>query len=58
MAQETFFPSSVYCSKCQGRCWKGDNNAATQQEARKMFGFSPNKCVPDGDGTSHCPYSN
>lgn len=45
------------CRECGGICWDASNNSKTQENARKMFGITPNNCIPDEDGTIRCPYS-
>lgn len=44
-------------TKCRGACLDKTNPSQTQKNARKMFGITPNSCVPDEDGTSRCPYA-
>lgn len=44
------------CRECRGACLDKANPSQTQKNARKMFGITPNNCVPDEDGTIRCPY--
>ena len=45
------------CRECRGACLDKTNPSQKQKNARKMFGITPNSCVPDEDGTSRCPYA-
>ena len=49
------FSENLYCSQCNGSC-KGKTPAETQRNANKKFGITPNNCVPDCNGKSHCKY--
>lgn len=44
------------CKECSGKCYDASSNSKTQENARKMFGITPNECVPDENGTSRCPF--
>lgn len=59
MATKNFFKpeKNAYCDKCKGKCWNPDDNSATQRNARKQFGVTPNNCVNAGNGKTHCPYA-
>ena len=45
--------TSALCLKCNGQFLKDDR--PNPQEAAKKFGIQPNSCLPDEDGTIHCP---
>lgn len=47
----------IYCGKCKGHCFNKSNSAATQENAKKLFGIIPNKCVPESDGHIKCPHA-
>lgn len=49
-------PAYDFCSVCQGKCWNGSDNSATQAAAFKKFGIIPNKCVNLSTGPV-CPYA-
>lgn len=57
MTPITQFTSDARCNQCQGQCWNPKDNSATQKAARKMFGITPNNCLPDFNGKTRCPYS-
>ena len=50
-------PINTECSQCKGKCLNEVNNVATQASALEMFGYIPNKCVTDQNGTQRCPYA-
>lgn len=50
-------PINTECSKCSGKCLNVEDNLATQSAAREMFGYIPNRCVADQNGTLRCPFA-
>ena len=48
--------TGIYCEQCKGSC-RGKDPAETQRNAHEKFGITPNNCIPDCNGTSHCPYA-
>lgn len=44
------------CTVCDGFCWCGENNFATQQLVRTFFGQIPNRCVVSSSGEDFCPH--
>ena len=43
------------CTVCDGFCWCGKDNSATQQLVRTFFGKLPNNCVMSSSGKDFCP---
>ena len=50
-------PINTECNQCSGKCLNEANNVATQAAALEMFGYIPNKCVANQNGTLRCPYA-
>lgn len=54
-----YISSSVdtYCEMCKCKFWDPSDNAKTQANAHKKFGITPNNCINDENGVTHCPYA-
>lgn len=48
--------ASNFCKECGGKCWDSSSNSKTQENARKIFGQTPNNCIPDENGRIRCPH--
>lgn len=46
---------SKECHQCKGACWVPNNQSQTQENAKKLFGTIPNKCVNSSNNIVQCP---